>query len=67
MKYFRMSYDEVVFRRSYLNLLLLNRAIPGMKPLKDEDDMEDTNDISSKIVRHEIKEDNAADFFMNFM
>lgn len=62
-----MSYDEVVFRRSYLNLLLLNRAIPGMKPLKDEDDMEDTNDISSKIVRHEIKEDNAADFFMNFM
>jgi hypothetical protein len=27
-----MSYDEVVFRRSYINLILLNRAIPGIKP-----------------------------------
>lgn len=36
MKYFRMSYEEVVFKRSYINLLLLNAAIPGIKPLDEE-------------------------------
>lgn len=41
MKYFRMSYEEVVFKRSYLNLILLNAAIPGIKP-HDEEDEEDT-------------------------
>ncbi len=40
MKYFRMSYEEVVFKRSYLNLLLLNAAIPGIKP-HDEDGEEE--------------------------
>lgn len=29
MKYFRMSYEEVVFNRSYLNIILLNRSIPS--------------------------------------
>ena len=38
MKYFRMSYEEVVFNRSYLNILLLNRSIPSMKLDKDDDD-----------------------------
>ena len=37
MKYFRMSYEEVVFRRSYINLILLNAAIPGIKPLDEEE------------------------------
>ncbi len=37
MKYFRMSYEEVVFKRSYLNILLLNRSIPSIK-LEDDDD-----------------------------
>ncbi len=36
MKYFRMSYEEVVFKRSYLNIMLLNRSIPSSK-LKDRD------------------------------
>lgn len=36
MKYFRMSYEEVVFERSYLNILLLNRSIPSMN--LDNDD-----------------------------
>lgn len=40
MKYFRMSYDEVVKERSYLNILLLNASIPqyhdGKKPKKKE-------------------------------
>ena len=38
MKYFRMSYEEVVFKRSYLNLLLLNRAIPGYKPFDKKEE-----------------------------
>ena len=29
MKYFRMSYEEVVFNRSYINVILLNRSIPS--------------------------------------
>lgn len=37
MKYFRMSYEEVVFNRSYLNILLLNRSIPSFN-IDDHDD-----------------------------
>lgn len=37
MKYFRMSYEEVVFNRSYLNILLLNRSIPSYNIDKDKD------------------------------
>lgn len=36
MKYFRMSYEEVVFNRSYLNILLLNRSIPSINYDKDK-------------------------------
>ena len=39
MKYFRMSYEEVVFRRSYINIMLLNKAIPNFKSSsKDAED-----------------------------
>lgn len=56
MKYFRMSYDEVVFRRSYLNIILLNAAIPGTKPIeKDGSDSEDDREM------------NANNFFLNMM
>lgn len=37
MKYFRMSYEEVVFNRSYINIILLNRSIPSMHLDKDKD------------------------------
>jgi hypothetical protein len=46
MKYFRMSYDEVVFKRSYLNLLLLNAAIPSIKPYNEYNENSDTLDYS---------------------
>lgn len=37
MKYFRMSYEEVVFNRSYLNIILLNRSIQSFNTnTKDE-------------------------------
>lgn len=66
-----MSYDEVVFKRSYLNLILLNRAIPGFKPFDDEDDEESGVNIkrSKKKKKNKAKERNvhANDFFMDFM
>lgn len=33
MKYYRMSYKEVVFKRAYITIMLLNAAIPGIKPI----------------------------------
>lgn len=71
MKYFRMSYEEVVFKRSYLNLILLNRAIPGYKPIDDE--KKDKQQKYPEAEEYEdIKDENedmehANDFFMNFM
>lgn len=38
MKYYRMSYEEITNKRSYLNILLLNAAIPGSKPKEEEED-----------------------------
>lgn len=46
MKYFRMSYEEVVFNRSYLNILLLNRSIPSFH-IDDHDG--NNNQSESKI------------------
>lgn len=38
MKYYRMSYEEVTCKRSYLNIMLLNSAIPGIKPKDGENE-----------------------------
>lgn len=66
MKYFRMSYDEVVFRRSYLTLLLLNRAIPGIKPYKGGETGE--TEGGGRITRHAVKgRQHANDFFEALM
>ena len=37
MKYFRMSYEEIVFNRSYINIILLNRSIPSYDFDRDDD------------------------------
>ena len=58
MKYYRMGYVEVTRRRSYLNILLLNAAIPGTKPVAGKDDEAD------KVPDKEI---HANDFFSQFM
>ena len=65
MKYFRMSYEEVVFKRSYINLILLNRAIPGIKPFNEKDDDTFNNEYEPSKVSKQSK--HANDFFMNFM
>ena len=64
MKYFRMSYEEVVFKRSYINLILLNRAIPGMKPF----DKDGSNKGSAQKVTHgKQKNQHANEFFEALM
>lgn len=69
MKYFRMSYEEVVFRRSYINILLLNRSIPSYNFDHDdeEDEMSDNYTSHKKRKTHKGKPMHASDFFMQFM
>ncbi len=50
MKYYRMSYDEVVNRRSYTNIILLNSAIPSYGGGKDKKG--DGKGEKPKEVRH---------------
>ena len=69
MKYFRMSYEEVVFRRSYINLMLLNRAIPGFKPLNSDetgDDVDgDVDDVVNNIHNNKVKRKKAGNMHAN--
>lgn len=65
MKYFRMSYREVVFERSYINLILLNRAIPGIKPI--EKDGDDKTPTGSTVTRQKPKNQHANEFFEALM
>lgn len=58
MKYFRMSYEEVVFRRSYLNIMLLNKSIPSFKSDTDKNG-------KPREKKQKFKHEN--DFFMQFM
>ena len=52
MKYFRMSYEEVVFKRSFINIILLNRSIPSYD--FDREDEKDA-DTETKKRRKEKK------------
>lgn len=63
MKYYRMSYEEVVSRRSYINIILLNKAIPSYN--HDRDDHEINDRGKRKIQKNKCRNDN--DFFMQFM
>jgi hypothetical protein len=53
-----MSYDEVVHKRSYINIMLLNASIPGSKRLKD------AKGGDSEAVQVEGKKVHANDFFI---
>lgn len=61
MKYYRMSYEEVVFKRSYVNILLLNRSIPSFNT-KDKGDVA----LDEEWVGKEVYK-NEGDLFMSFM
>lgn len=58
MKYYRMSFEEVVSKRSYLNIILLNAAIPGSKPKNEK------TDDPSRILEKKI---HANEYFAQFM
>lgn len=70
MKYFRMSYEEVVFNRSYLNILLLNRSIPSFH-IDDHDNNDNplenkANGLNrTKTSGHRYK--NETELFMSLM
>ena len=73
MKYFRMSYEEVVFRRSYINIMLLNRSIPSFK-INDKDEGNSISKNANKRKNNKAKEFHkvdkamhANDFFMGLM
>ena len=65
MKYFRMSYEEVVFNRSYANIILLNRSIPSYKFDKDDDD--DSQDRKHKAKPQKRSYQNEQELFMSLM
>ena len=70
MKYFRMSYEEVVFNRSYINIMLLNRSIPSFKMKDDENGGIRKNKKKyepSKSFTAVNKPTSANDFFMAMM
>lgn len=69
MKYFRMSYEEVVFNRSYINVILLNRSIPSWDdPNKEEDEGSDKKRKEETGTCKSInKSIHASDFFMDMM
>lgn len=70
MKYFRMSYEEVVFNRSYINIILLNRSIPSFKPKDDDSNFgknRRNNNLSHKSFKAINKPTSANDFFMAMM
>lgn len=54
MKYFRMSYDEIVFKRSYVNIILLNRSIPSFN-FNDDDDKVRENGRKNEKAREQFK------------
>lgn len=63
MKYFRMSYEEVVYKRSFLTIMLLNRSIPTFDT-ENEKDTTKPKIGKSKWSEEPIKDDiSAVDFF----
>jgi len=51
MKYFRMSYEEVVFNRSYINIMLLNKSIPSFKSHSDDDGYDDDDEYTAALKK----------------
>ncbi len=56
MKYFRMSYEEVVFKRSYINIILLNRSIPSYNFDKEDNDIDDDNPTGAPKSKYRKKQ-----------
>lgn len=61
-----MSYEEVVFNRSYLNIMLLNRSIPTWDNDKGSNSV-NTNTVNTTNRQSINKSVHASDFFMDMM
>ena len=70
MKYFRMSYEEVLYRRSYLNIMLLNRSIPTYENDRGEETAIENGNKEREHAEERSKIDktiHAANFFLGMM
>lgn len=69
MKYYRMSYEEVVFNRSYINIILLNRSAPSSSIKSKNEQREGTRKQKRQQKEyHKIEKPiSANDFFMGLM
>ena len=71
MKYFRMSYEEVVYNRSYINIMLLNRSIPssGLEENEKDEEILTEDDSIGKRRRKDRKKGkmHSSEYFMQFM
>ncbi len=65
MKYYRMSYKEVVFERSFINILLLNKTIPSVSSNKKDDVLEGVGKSGGKITKKKFR--NETELFMSLM
>lgn len=52
MKYFRMDYEEILNRRSYKNIVLLNASIPSYDTYTDKDEREEEERKEKFVPRH---------------
>lgn len=52
MKYFRMDYEEILNRRSYKNIVLLNASIPSYDTDTDKDESEEEERKEKFVPRH---------------
>lgn len=69
MKYYRMSYEEVVFNRSYINIILLNRSAPSSSTKSKNEQREGKRKQKRQQKEyHKIEKPiSANDFFMGLM
>lgn len=67
MKYFRMSYEEVVFNRSYINVILLSRSIPSYNTDNDKDDDDDKQEQRHRGKKVEHKFRHETELFSSLM
>ena len=67
MKYFRMSYEEVVSKRSYINIILLNRSIPSYKTDRDKIEERQDGEDTVRVKRDNRKFEHESQLFASLM
>ena len=55
MKYFRMSYDEIVYERSWANVMMLSASIPDYSIDNEDDSLSPAEKIAKQLKDSEPK------------